>query len=120
MRTPEMTASVIDAATFAELQESAGADFVAELLDTFLEETPVLLAELRSARHAADAERFRRAAHSIKSNSQTFGALGLGAVARDIELQGLRTDAAVDLQAIDALELAYVQAAAALTALRDV
>ena len=115
-----MTASVIDAATFAELQESAGADFVAELVDTFLEETPALLTELRSARHAADADRFRRAAHSIKSNSQTFGALGLGALARELELQGLHANASADGRAIDTLQTAYATAAAALKGLRDV
>ncbi len=113
-----MTASVIDAATFAELQESAGADFVAELVDTFL--PPALLTELRSARHAADADRFRRAAHSIKSNSQTFGALGLGALARELELQGLHADASADGRAIDTLQTAYATAAAALKGLRDV
>ena len=39
----------------------------------------VRLAELRAAQAAASAERFRRAAHSLKSNSHTFGALRLGA-----------------------------------------
>jgi hypothetical protein len=36
--------SAIDAARFAELQATAGADFVVELIDTFLLEAPVLLA----------------------------------------------------------------------------
>lgn len=115
-----MTASVIDPTTFAELQESAGADFVTELVDTFLEETPALMAELRSARRRHDVDAYRRAAHSIKSNSQTFGALALGALARDLELQGLRADAAADLQAIDELQASYALAAAALKELRDV
>lgn len=109
-----MTSPVIDPATFAELQESAGADFVVELVGTFLEETPALLAELAQAREAADADRYRRAAHSIKSNSQTFGALALGLLARDIELQGLGADAAQDQRAIAALAAAYAQAAVAL------
>jgi HPt (histidine-containing phosphotransfer) domain-containing protein len=109
-----MTTPVIDPATYAELQESAGADFVAELVGTFLEETPALLAELKQARDAADADRYRRAAHSIKSNSLTFGALALGALARDIELQGLHAEAAQDHQAIAQLDAAYRQAAAAL------
>ena len=109
-----MTAPVIDAATFAELQDSAGADFVAELVGTFLEETPALLAELTQARQAGDADVFRRAAHSIKSNSQTFGALALGALARDLELQGLHADPAHDEQAIVDLGHAYALAAAAL------
>ena len=67
---------IIDAATFAELQARAGADFVDELVDTFLEEAPQMLAELRAAQALgpAGAERFRRAAHSLKSNGLTFGA----------------------------------------------
>ena len=53
----------------------------------------------RGARHAGraaqrsrrrdDADRFRRAAHSLKSNSNTFGALRLAALARELELNGL-------------------------------
>ena len=69
-----MSAAVIDPHTFDELQANAGADFVAELVDTFAEEAPPLLAEMRSALAAGAAERFRRAAHSLKSNSSTFGA----------------------------------------------
>lgn len=101
---------IIDPATFAELQDAAGADFVVELVNTFLEEAPGMLAEMRSAQAAGNAEAFRRAAHSLKSNSNTFGATQLGLMARDLELGGLVADAAP----IDALEAAYQQAAAAL------
>ena len=45
-----MTAPVIDPATFAELQDSAGADFVAELVGTFLEEASALLVGPAQAR----------------------------------------------------------------------
>jgi len=106
--------TMIDAATFAELQAAAGPEFVAELVGTFLEEAPGMLAELRSARAANDGERFRRAAHSLKSNSQTFGAVTLGALAREIELRGLAADPARDAAALDVLAAAYAQAAAAL------
>lgn len=109
-----MNAAVIDTTIFAELQEAAGAEFVAELVGTFLEEAPGMLAELRSARAAGDGERFRRAAHSLKSNSHTFGAQALGALARELELRGLAADAAQDAAALDALEAAYAQAATAL------
>ena len=95
-----MSASPIDPHTFDELQANAGADFVAELVDTFAEEAPPLLAELRSALAAGAAERFRRAAHSLKSNSSTFGAHRLAALARELELGGLAADAA----GVDALE----------------
>jgi HPt (histidine-containing phosphotransfer) domain-containing protein len=100
----------IDPATFAELQDAAGADFVVELVNTFLEEAPGMLAELRAAQAAGNAEAFRRAAHSLKSNSNTFGATQLGLMARDLELGGLVADTAP----VDALEAAYQKAAAAL------
>ena len=113
-----MTSSAIDLARYAELQDTAGADFVLELVDTFLQEAPGMLAELRAARAAADADRFRRAAHSLKSNSHTFGALALGALARDMELTGMSADAAQDAARLYALEAEYARAAAALMALR--
>ena len=72
-----------------ELSATAGAAFVAELVDTFLAEAPLMLDDLRSALAAGDKDRFRRAAHSLKSNSNTFGASTLGAMARSLELGGL-------------------------------
>jgi HPt (histidine-containing phosphotransfer) domain-containing protein len=109
-----MMHDVIDLAVFRQLQDTAGADFVVELVDTFVEEAPAMLAELRDARTAADAERFRRAAHSLKSNGMTFGATTLGRLARELELKGLDAEAVRDEAAIAAIDVAYADAAAAL------
>lgn len=109
-----MAERTIDPATFSELGEMAGADFVRELVDTFLEEAPRMLADLRDAYRQRDAERFRRAAHSLKSNSNTFGALPLGVAARDIEEAGMD---ATGTAALDALDAEYARAAEALKAL---
>ena len=111
-----MASAAIDRAVFAELQASAGADFVGELIDTFLEEAPPMLAELRDALAGARADDFRRAAHSLKSNASTFGAVKLAAMARDLELQGL---AAATPAALAALAEHYAVVAAELKALRD-
>ena len=108
-----MTQALSDPHTFDELQANAGADFVIELVDTFAEEAPGLLTELRSALAAGAAERFRRAAHSLKSNSSTFGATGLADLARALELGGLPPDHA----AVDTLERALKTTLAALQAL---
>jgi histidine phosphotransfer protein HptB len=110
-----MSEKIIDLATFAELQAAAGEDFVKELIDTFLEEAPAMLAALRSAFAAGNADAFRRAAHSLKSNLNTFGALALAAKARDLELKGLPADAGP----IDALADEYAGVAAALGGLRN-
>ena len=109
-----MADGTIDPATFAELEASAGADFVKELVDTFLEEAPPMLDELRTALAAGDTETFRRAAHSLKSNSQTFGALTLGAMARELELGGLAAN-----PPLEPLAQEYARVAAALRERRD-
>ena len=107
---PEMPETPIDLATFAELQETAGAEFVTELVSTFFEEAPQMLAELRAAHAAGAADRFRRAAHSLKSNGNTFGASRLGEMARELELNGL----GVDATPLAALDAEYARVAAAL------
>ena len=113
-----MAAPIIDAATFEQLQATAGADFVRELIDTFLAEAPAMLRDLRDAYAAGDAERFRRVAHSLKSNGNTFGALTLGALARDLELRGFAHVRSADSAPIDALSDEYARVAQALTELK--
>ena len=109
-----MSAATIDLATFAELQAAAGVDFVRELVQTFLEEAPGMLDELRDALAAGQADAYRRAAHSLKSNSLTFGARQLGAMAREQELGGV---AAAHSDALDAIALEYGRVATALAEL---
>jgi HPt (histidine-containing phosphotransfer) domain-containing protein len=111
------TAASIDRATFEDLQKTAGAEFVTELVDTFLAEAPKMIEELRRALAANAADTFRRSAHSLKSNSMTFGALNLGAMARALELGGL--DAAREGDVLDALAAEYSRVAARLAELRD-
>ena len=112
-----MAEPAIDLATFQALQETTGADFVAELVDTFLAEAPAMLEDLHRQLAAGNADAFRRAAHSLKSNSHTFGALTLGELARGLEHGGL--DAArASAAPLEALEREYARAAAALQALR--
>jgi HPt (histidine-containing phosphotransfer) domain-containing protein len=102
----------IDVATFQALQESTGADFVVELVATFIEEAPTMLGELHRALADGNAEQFRRAAHSLKSNANTFGALALATLARELELGGLARAGAPD--ALAALDAEYARVAARL------
>ena len=113
-----MTTLTIDAATFRALQDTAGSEFVAELVDTFLQEAPRMLEELRSSLAARDAGKFRRAAHSLKSNASTFGALIFAAMARELELAGLERVMATNPQALAALAEEYSRVAAALGDMR--
>lgn len=116
-----MAEPTIDAAAFAELQQSAGAEFVCELVDTFLEEAPAMFTELDSALDARDSVRFQRVAHTLKSNANTFGAFTFGALARDLELTGFGSDSAADRAAVaaalEALASEYARVVLALKAL---
>ncbi len=88
-----MSENTIDPAAFKELQDTAGVEFTSELVATFLEETPPLLAELASALAARQEAVFRRTAHSLKTNALTFGALKLATLARELELRDINSEA---------------------------
>ena len=111
--------SAIDGETFAALRDTTGGEFVRELIDTFLTEAPTMLADLRESLAGSDAERFRRAAHSLKSNGNTFGAFVLGALAKDLELAGVTQVTERGPGALAEVEAEYLRVAAALAALRD-
>ncbi len=80
--------SVIDLKIFNNLRDAMGADFIGELIDTFLEDAPNQIEQMSDALTEQDAESFRRAAHTIKSNAATFGAAELSALARELEMMG--------------------------------
>ena len=84
-----MTEDIVTTETFAELCEAMGADFAAELLDTFLSEGPTMLEALKTAVAEEDADAYRRAAHSMKSNAEIFGATALADLSRQMELTSL-------------------------------
>jgi histidine phosphotransfer protein HptB len=79
---------VINKATFEELKELSGADFINELIDAFVEDAPNMIQSMQDALDTRDTESFRRNAHSLKSNANTFGATELGALAKELELMG--------------------------------
>lgn len=89
-------------------------DFLKEIIDIFLEDTPRRLNELRDAFLAQDQVTFTRAVHSIKGSSSNLGALRLRARAEHIEhasrQQGL---AGLDAE-IPGLEAEFVAAKAEL------
>lgn len=77
---------VIDKATFEELKQMSGADFINELIDAFLEDAPHMVQNMQIAAPAGDVDSLRRDAHSLKSNAYTFGATELGALAKELEM----------------------------------
>lgn len=56
-----------------------------ELVDTFLNEGPLIVEALRESAAALDRRSLNRAAHSLKSTAATFGANRLSRLCRDLE-----------------------------------
>ena len=73
---------------FNELKQMSGADFINELIDAFLDDAPNMIQNMHIALDTKDVESFRRNAHSLKSNANTFGATELGALAKELEMMG--------------------------------
>lgn len=101
---------VIDKTTFEELKQMSGAEFINELVDTFLEDAPKLAKELQAALEAGNADSFRRAAHSLKSNAATFGAGQLADLAKELEMLGRENRLAETRDRLKALEEALSSA----------
>jgi HPt (histidine-containing phosphotransfer) domain-containing protein len=84
-----MELKIIDQAALDNLLETTGSDpvFLAELIDIYLTDSLGLLATMQQAVSGADAAELRRAAHSLKSNSASFGARGLTGLCQELEYQ---------------------------------
>ena len=80
-----MPQSLIDRTIFNTLKESVGDDFIGELVQTFLEEAPLMLDDIQSAAAAKEVDNLRRATHSLKTNAATFGAISLAELAKELE-----------------------------------
>ena len=114
-----MPSTEIDMTTFEELKQMSGEDFIGELIDTFLEDGPKLISEMKSSMESGDADVFRRAAHSFKSNSATFGANRLSLLAKELETLGREKKLDEIGSHLDTLEAAYGVVAKELTELKE-
>ena len=83
------------------LLEAVGGDrdFLDDLISTFLQDAPLQIAGLNTALAEGNSEDFRRAAHSLKSNSAYFGAVHLHRLCKQLEEFGK----AGDLNAVEGL-----------------
>lgn len=60
-------------------------EFLKELVDIFLSDTPARIVDLKQSLEASDATRFCRAAHSIKGSASNLGAEDLRGIAAELE-----------------------------------
>ena len=109
-------AEPLESAALDALLDATGGDpaFLAEMIDAYLADADGLFDAIDGALAGARPEELRRAAHSLKSNSATFGAMTLAEICREIEERGKSGE-------IDAgLPVLISQARAEFTRVRDV
>lgn len=80
-----VTGTIIDQQTWANLLQDMPGEAVSKLARTFLEGQPAEVAAMSRDLTAGDRETLARRAHSLKSASRLFGALGLGELAAGLE-----------------------------------
>ncbi len=85
---PRSPAPAIDLAAWTELKEMVGIanpEMLAELIETFLEDAPLLIGEMKAALDEQDPHQLNRAAHTLKASSAAFGATVLAGLCQELE-----------------------------------
>jgi HPt (histidine-containing phosphotransfer) domain-containing protein len=96
-----MQTGVLDQAALDALLATTDREFVGELIDVYLEDSPALIAGMRQALADGNRTEFTRAAHSLKSSSASLGAANLSVLAKELETLGqesMLTGAAAKLE----------------------
>jgi PAS domain S-box-containing protein len=84
---PPRSARVLDPPALERLMQTIGDDLglLATLIDTFLRDVPRLVDGARQGLEQGQADEVRRAAHTLKSNGATFGAMRLSELSHELE-----------------------------------
>lgn len=117
MSEPTLQPEAIDA--LRAVSPDDGGQFLTELIDIFLQDTPLRLKELANAIAAGDVTVATRAAHSIKGSAGNFGATALARLSLECETAAKagRLDEVAAQK--NALEQAFADVRTALLALRS-
>lgn len=81
-----MNKTLIDPEAWEMMKSMGDPAFLVELIDVYLHDSPQLIEQMRTGFEAGDIELVRRAAHSLKSNSASFGATRLAEASRELEM----------------------------------
>ena len=108
--------NVLDPAAMETLLEVIGGEreLLIELIDSFLETAPPLLAKLEHGVVEGNAAEVRAAAHTIKSSSNDFGATLLAELCQALEDMGKSATLAGAAELAARVEAEYARVAAAL------
>jgi HPt (histidine-containing phosphotransfer) domain-containing protein len=107
----------IDSQVLARFHEALGENgrqLLATIIDTYLDDTPVLLAAMRAAVDQGDAAALKAAAHKLQSSSAVLGATALAKLCIELEDIGRAGATAQCLERVIQIEAEYERFKAAL------
>lgn len=114
-----MSENLIDAEGWEMFKSMADPDSLVELLDSYLEDSPDLIRQMHTGLAAGDIDGVRRAAHSLKSNSASFGGNRMANAARELEMIAKGGTLEGCESRLAAVEAEYAQLAARLVELKN-
>ena len=89
VKPPSTQSEGLDAGVFVTLRQMLGQDqFLAEVIDIYLEDAPKLLEVMKKAVAQGKAISLQQAAHTLKSSSAVFGATSLSHFCQELEVSG--------------------------------
>jgi HPt (histidine-containing phosphotransfer) domain-containing protein len=81
-----MPEDLINAEEWEMFKSMAEPAILAELVNEYLSDSPQLVEQMHQGLAAGDIELVRRAAHTLKSNSASFGGRRLAIISRELEM----------------------------------
>ncbi|MGQ4647817.1 response regulator [Lyngbya aestuarii] len=109
-----ISASVLQA--FRAAMGSDASDLLAQLIELYLEEAPLLLEKMDTAVSKTDAAAMGQAAHTLKSSSASLGAIKLSQLCEQLEIAGRSSTTVGARQIMAQVELEYGRVKTALQA----
>jgi len=106
----------LEAPSLESLRELGGDALVAQVIDAFVADAPDVLATVRLSLEQGDVDKLRRAAHTLKSNSATIGAVAFSELCRELEQRAKNGDLAGAAEVAARIDAEYAGLHTAITA----
>jgi len=105
-----MDEKCIDEAALAALHDLGGEELVGQMIDSFLNYAPRVMAEARNSLAKGDLEPVVRLGHTLRSSGRNLGAVRIAELAQNLEAAARAGQLASLSAFLDQMDQAFVQA----------
>ncbi|MDD5207339.1 MAG: response regulator, partial [Desulfobacterales bacterium] len=112
-------ADILNSTALDRLRATVGSEFLSEIIDTFLTDSPARMSDMQQAQEQGDAPLLARSAHTLKSNSATLGGITFSTLCSNLEVLGKTGTVTGAAELLAQTEVEYEKLRAALEAVRE-